>query len=177
MSLMGELFRFDVSPWELIVRGTAMYWFLFALFRFVLRRDVGSLAIADVLLVVLIADAAQNAMAGSYNSVSGGIVLVATIAGWNYLLDWASYHSDRVRRFIEPPPLRLIRDGRVMRRNLRHEMITVDELRAKLREQGIDRLSDVKSAYMESDGEISAVRKDHRDESRSKSQQRPAGVK
>jgi uncharacterized membrane protein YcaP (DUF421 family) len=174
---MEELFGFDVSPWEMIVRGTVMYWFLFALFRFVLRRDVGSLAIADVLLVVLIADAAQNAMSGTYNSVSSGIVLVATIAGWNYLLDWASYHSDRVRRFVEPPPLRLIRDGRLLRGNLRREMITIDELRAKLRQQGIDQLSEVKSAYMESDGEISAVRIDGNESARAKSQQHPAGVK
>jgi uncharacterized membrane protein YcaP (DUF421 family) len=174
---MEALFRFDVSPWELIVRGTAMYWFLFALFRFVLRRDVGSLAIADVLLVVLIADAAQNAMSGSYNSVSGGIVLVTTIAAWNYLLDWASYHSDRVRRFVEPPPLRLIIDGRVLRGNLRREMITVDELKAKLRQQGIDRFSDVKSAYMESDGEISAVRVDSKASAKPRSGRHPAGVK
>jgi uncharacterized membrane protein YcaP (DUF421 family) len=172
---MSELFRFDVSPWELIVRGTAMYWFLFMLFRFVLRRDVGSLAIADVLLVVLIADAAQNAMSGTYNSVSSGFVLVATIAAWNYLLDWASYHSDRVRRFAEPPPLRLITDGRVLRGNLRREMITVDELKARLRQQGIDKFSDVKSAYMESDGEISAVRTEGSDNAKGKSH--PAGVK
>jgi uncharacterized membrane protein YcaP (DUF421 family) len=174
---MAELFRFDVSPWELIVRGTAMYWFLFALFRFVLRRDVGSLAIADVLLVVLIADAAQNAMSGTYNSVSSGVVLVATIAAWNYLLDWGSYHSDRVRRFVEPPPLRLIIDGRLLRGNLRREMITVDELKAKLRQQGIDQISEVKSAYMESDGEISAVRVEGKESSNAKSGQHAAGVK
>ena len=174
---MEEVFRFDVSPWEMIVRGTAMYWFLFVLFRFVLRRDVGSLAIADVLLVVLIADAAQNAMSGTHNSVSSGIVLVATIAGWNYLLDWASYHSNLVRSFVEPPPLRLIRDGRILRSNLRREMITIDELRAKLRQQGIDQLSQVKSAYMESDGEISAVRSDGQEPPKGKSQQHPAGVK
>lgn len=174
---MEELFRFDVSPWEMIVRGTVMYWFLFALFRFVLRRDVGSLAIADVLLVVLIADAAQNGMAGSHNSISSGVVLVATIAGWNYLLDWGSYHSERVRRFVEPPPLRLIRNGRVMRANLRREMITVDELRAKLRQQGVEKFSEVKSAYMESDGEISAIRADGTNEAGSRSQQHRAGIK
>jgi uncharacterized membrane protein YcaP (DUF421 family) len=174
---MEELFRFDVSPWEMIVRGSAMYWFLFALFRFVLRRDVGSLAIADVLLVVLIADAAQNGMSGTYNSISSGVVLVATIAAWNYLLDWASYRFEGVRRFVEPPPLLLIRDGRVMRANLRREMITVDELKAKLRQQGIEQFSEVKSAYMESDGEISAIRADGKSGTETQSQQRPAGVK
>jgi uncharacterized membrane protein YcaP (DUF421 family) len=150
-----HLFRLSVSPVEIIIRGTAMYWFLFALFRFVIRRDVGSIAIADILLLVLIADASQNAMAGSYESISDGCILVATIAGWNYLLDWASYHSPAVRRIVAGKPLLLIDKGRILRGNMRRELITVDELNVKLREEGIDSLSDVRSAYMEVDGEIS----------------------
>jgi len=97
MDDLAQLFALTVSPLELIVRGTAVYWFLYVLFRFVLRRDVGSMAMADVLLVVLIADAAQNAMAGEYKSITDGCVLVATIAFWNYLLDWASYRFVAVR--------------------------------------------------------------------------------
>lgn len=57
----SALFAFDVSPMELIVRGTLMYWFLFLVFRFVLQRDIGSVGVADVLLIVLVADASQNA--------------------------------------------------------------------------------------------------------------------
>ena len=67
-----------MNPLELVVRGTAMYWVLFLLFRFVLRRDVGSIAIADVLLLVL-ADASQNAMAGGYETVSDGVELMAAL--------------------------------------------------------------------------------------------------
>jgi len=59
-----ELFGLSVSPFELIVRGTVVYWFLVLTFRFVLRRDAGSVGLADILLLVIIADAAQNAMAG-----------------------------------------------------------------------------------------------------------------
>jgi uncharacterized membrane protein YcaP (DUF421 family) len=140
------------------MRGTAMYWFLFLLFRFVLRRDVGSIAIADVLLLVLIADASQNAMAGAYESITDGCILVATIAGWNYGLDWASYHSPRVRKLVEPAPLLLVRRGRMLRRNMRDELITVDELWGKLREQGVRELSEVRAAYIESDGEISVLK-------------------
>ena len=158
MTDLGELFRVTVDPVEIVVRGTLMYWFLFGLFRFVLRRDVGSIGIADVLLLVLIADAAQNAMAGGYESVTDGCILVATIAGWNYLLDWAAFHFPAVRRIAEPPPLSLIRRGVMLRKNMRRELITVDELKTKLREQGIERLEDVKLAFIESDGEISVIR-------------------
>ena len=92
-------------------RGTAMYWFLFVLFRVVLRRDTGSLAIADVLLLVIIADAAQNAMSGSYQSVTDGFILVGTIAGWNLLVDWLSFRFERFRKVFEPQPLQLVRDA------------------------------------------------------------------
>jgi uncharacterized membrane protein YcaP (DUF421 family) len=154
---MAELFRLSVDPLELIVRGTAMYWFLFLMFRYVLRRDVGSIGIADVLLLVLIADASQNAMAGGYQSVTDGCILVATIAGWNYALDWASFHSRFVRRLVEPKPLMLVKDGRPQRRAMRREMVTMDELMAKLREHGYERLAQVKAVRMESDGEITVL--------------------
>ena len=153
------LFSFNVSPVEIVLRGTVMYWFLFLLFRFGLRRDVGSIGIADVLLLVLIADASQNAMSGAYQSIAEGCLLVATIAGWNYGLDWASYHFPRVRKFVEPAPLLLITQGRMLRKNMRQELITPEELWAKLREQGVSELSEVASAVMESSGEISVLKK------------------
>ncbi len=154
---LAELFRLSISPWELVARGTAMYWFLFALFRLVLRRDVGSIGLADILLLVLIADASQNAMSGGYESVTDGVILVATIAGWNYLLDWAAYRTEWVRRLVEPPPLLLVRDGRLMHRNLRHERLSTEDLKAELRQHGVDDLSCVKKACMESDGQISVI--------------------
>lgn len=156
---LATLFSFNVSPVEIVLRGTVMYWFLFLLFRFGLRRDVGSIGIADLLLLVLIADASQNAMSGAYESIAEGCLLVATIAGWNYGLDWASYHFPRLRKFVEPAPLLLISQGRMLRKNMRKELITTEELWAKLREQGVSELSEVASAFMESSGEISVLKK------------------
>lgn len=153
----AALFSFTLSPLEIFVRGTAVYWFLFALFRFAMRRDVGSIAIADVLLLVLIADAAQNAMAGGYESIADGCLLVATLAGWNYLLDWSSYRFPAVRRLVEARPLLLVKDGRPLRANMRRELITFEELEAKLRQAGVDQLAEVHEAYMESDGEITLL--------------------
>ncbi len=158
MPALGELFGFTVHPLEIILRGSAVYWFLFLLFRLVLRRDAGALGIADILLLVLIADASQNAMAGGYETLSEGMLLVATLAMWNWLLDWASYRYAAVRRLVEPAPLVLVRRGRILARNLRREFITVPELMAGLREQGIDKLADVKMARMEADGHISVIR-------------------
>lgn len=153
-----DLFRFSLHPLELVLRGSAVYWGLFLLFRFVLRRDTGSMGIADILLLVLIADASQNAMAGGYESISDGAVLVLTIAGWSWLMDWASFRFNLVRRLAEPVPLVLVRRGRLVSRNLRAEHITVPELMAALREHGVDKLAEVKMARMESDGTISVIR-------------------
>ena len=152
------LFAFNVNPLEIVLRGTVMYWFLFLLFRFLLRRDGGSIGIADVLLLVLIADASQNAMSGAYDSIAEGCLLVGTIAGWNYGLDWASYHFRFVRKFAEPAPLLLVTRGRMLRKSMRRELITEEELWAKLREQGVSSLSEVASVFMESSGEISVLK-------------------
>jgi uncharacterized membrane protein YcaP (DUF421 family) len=151
-----------VPPLELIVRGTAMYWFLFLLFRVVMRRDVGSVGIADILLLVLIADASQNAMAGEYRSVSDGMVLVSTIAGWNFAIDVVCYRYPRLRRILEPAPLCLMRDGKLLRRNMRKELISEPELMAKLREEQIDDPAQVKVAFMEADGSISVLKRSSR---------------
>ncbi|HEU4459121.1 MAG TPA: YetF domain-containing protein [Methylibium sp.] len=156
---VAQLFEFRTSPLELVLRGTAVYWFLFGLFRVVLRRDVSGLGIADVLLIVLIADASQNAMGGQYETIAEGFLLVATLAGWNLLVDWASWRFPPLRRFTAPQPLLLVRRGRFVEANMRRELMTREDLVFKLREQGIERLEVVKEAYMEPDGQISAIKR------------------
>lgn len=141
---------------EIFLRGTIIYLFLFFLLR-LLRREGGQIGIADVLVVVLIADASQNAMASDYKSITEGIVLVATIAFWDCFLDWLGYHSPLVQRLLRSPPLLLIKDGEIQRRNLRQEMISIEELTSQLREQGIDAVSRVKRCYLEGDGRISVI--------------------
>lgn len=154
----NELFQLSLPFWELIIRGSVMYWFLFLIFRFIVRRDVGSIGIADILILVIIADTSQNAFSGEYRSVTDGMVLVCVLVGWNYLLNWINYHVPAFRRFSAPSPLLLVRDGRLMRRNMRVEHITEDELLAKMREQGIKSLRSVKRMYMESDGSFSVIK-------------------
>ena len=155
---IASLLELSMNPLELVARGTLMYWFLFLLFRFVMRRDVGSIGIADVLLLVLIADASQNAMAGGYETVSDGIILVLTIGGWNWLFDYLAFRFHWIRKLLEAKPLTLVVDGKVNRRNMRKEMISQDELMSALRKNGCERLDQVRRVTMESDGEISVVK-------------------
>jgi len=155
----GEIFGVSVSPLELIIRGTAMYLFLFLVFRVVVRRRVGAIGMADILILVIVADAAQNAMSGEYKSVTEGAILVGTIIGWNVLIDWLNFRVPALRPWLEPPALLLIQNGRVLHRNLRHEYVTEDELKSKLREKGVKDYSEVAEAHMESDGNVSVIKR------------------
>jgi uncharacterized membrane protein YcaP (DUF421 family) len=156
---LADLFELTVPVWELVIRGSAMYWFLFLAFRFVMRRDMGSVGIADILILVIVADAAQNAMAGGYESVTDGMILVSVLLGWNFLLDFLAYRFSAIARFVDPPSLPLVRNGRMIRRNMRAQFITEKELQTKLREQGVDSLASVKAMFLEPDGEVSVIKR------------------
>ena len=147
----------SMHPVELVTRASVMYLLILAGFR-VFRRDAGSLSVSDLLVVVLIADAAQNGMAGEYKSLTEGGIIVATIFAWNYALDWLAYRWAFVYWLLHPPSLLLIRDGQVLYRNLRSQLITRDDLLEQLREQGVDDLQAVKKCYLEGDGRMSVIR-------------------
>lgn len=157
MDLPG-LFAVQMPLAELVVRGTVIYWFLFIVFRFVLRRDIGGMSTADSLLLVIVADAAQNAMAGEYRTITEGLVLLTTILGWNLLLDVLAYRFRIFAVIAMPRTLPLVRHGQFVMRSLRREFITPDEVMSKLREQGVLHLRQVRHAWLEPDGEISVVR-------------------
>ena len=96
-------------------------------------------------------------MAGGYTTVTDGLILVATLIFWNVLFDWLAYRFPAFERFVQGPAVRLIQNGRYLRRNMRREMVTVGDLEAKLRGEGIDDVRDVAKATLESDGEITVV--------------------
>lgn len=157
---LNGMFAFTVSPLQLMLRGTLMYWFLFVVFRFVLRRDIGALGVSDFLFVVLLGDAAQNAMIGDATSTTDGMVLITTLVFWSYLLDFLSFRLPAVRRFTSARRVCLVRDGKILRRNMRREFITDDELTAKIRQEGVDDIAQVKRMYLEGDGEISLIKQE-----------------
>lgn len=143
---------------EMILRGTITYWFCFLYIRF-FRRSSGQLNISDVLLITMISDAAQNAMAGTYESVTEGAVLVGVLVGWDYVINWLGYRSVLVNRLSSPEPALLIKDGVLQRQTMKRELLTEDELLSVLRQQGVEDPADVKLCYMEGSGNVSVVPK------------------
>ena len=137
-----QMFVPEQSLLAMFIRGTIMYLGMFALLR-IFRRQAGSISIADLLLIVVIADAAQNGMAGDSKSVPEALALIGTIIFWDYLIDWLGFKSEVLSRVLEPQPVLLARNGRMIRKNMNQELITEDELMSRLREQGVEDLKDV----------------------------------
>jgi len=152
-----SLFVPTVALLEIILRGTLMYLGILVLLRFVLKREAGTVSTSDLLVIVLIAEAASNGMMGESKSVPEGILLIGTIFFWSYVIDWLGYRYPAVEKMLHPPPLPLVKKGKLLRRNMRHEMITLAELESQLREQGIEDVAEVKAAYLEGDGKISVI--------------------
>lgn len=154
-----KVFMPDTHIFEIIVRGTVMYLSLFTLLRVILRRESGGLGITDMLVIVLIAEASQNAMAGPHNSIADGVILVAVIICWSYTLNWLGYNIPFFERLLSPRKLLLVEKGKMIKRNMRKELITDEELMTEVRKAGYSRLEEIQVAFMESDGSISIVEK------------------
>lgn len=142
---------------ELMVRGTVLYLALFVMLRLLPRRQLGSLGVSDVLVIVLIADAAQNGLAGEYTSITEGIVLVATILFWDYAIDFVDHRFPGLHLNTSPPKL-LVENGRMFKRNMERENMSEDDLMSQLRQHGIEHLRDAKRVYAEGEGHISVIR-------------------
>jgi uncharacterized membrane protein YcaP (DUF421 family) len=151
---------------ETVVRGTILYLALVLLLRFALSREKGQLGTTDLLVLVLLGDASQNAMAGSYSSVGDGLLLILTLVFWSYALNWLSFHFRPIERFLSPRRLALVRDGRMLRRNMRKELMTEEELMSQIRLQGVADLSKVREACMEADGRVSVITRDDQPDAR-----------
>lgn len=155
-----DLFTITISPVEIFLRGTLVYIFIFVVLQVVLKRQSSHVTMNDILVFVLIADAAQNAMAGEYHSVGEGLILVSTIIFWSIFIDWLAYRVKFIGRIVQAPPILLVRDGKVLYHNMRREFITLEELMSQIRQQGIDDITRVKKAYLEQDGNLSVIGKE-----------------
>jgi uncharacterized membrane protein YcaP (DUF421 family) len=133
-----------------------MFLGMFALLR-VFRRQAGAVGIADLLVIVVIADAAQNGMAGESKSITEALILIATIVAWDWFFDWLGFKSPFWSRILQPDALLLIENGTIIRKNLDKELITEDELVSQLRQHGLSGHESVQKCYLESNGHFSVL--------------------
>jgi uncharacterized membrane protein YcaP (DUF421 family) len=142
---------------EVALRTALVYAFLVLAFRLVGKREVGQLSILDLVVLLLIADALQNAMVGENTSILGGLIAAATLIVLDRVLRALTDRSRRLRKALEGEPRLLIRDGVVMRRALEAEGIGDEDLMTAIRQHGLDRVEDVHLAILETEGTISVI--------------------
>jgi len=153
------MWKLSIPWWECVARALIIYVFLMVLLRLTGKRQVGQLAPFDLVLLLVLSNAVQNAMNGGDNSLISGLILAGVLVVLSYLFEVATYRSKTVERFVQGRPTLLIHQGKLLTKHLEHELLSPHELRAILRHQGIHELHDVDQAILESDGFVSVVRK------------------
>ncbi|TMP97017.1 MAG: DUF421 domain-containing protein [Verrucomicrobia bacterium] len=153
------MWRLSIPWWELILRVVIIYAFLLALLRLSGKRQVGQLAPFDLVLLLVLSNAVQNAMNGGDNSLLAGLISAVALVLMNYLVGLATYKSKRVEALVEGRPEVLIHNGRLFADVMEREKLTHHELNAALRAAGCACVEEVHFAILENNGVISVQRK------------------
>ena len=146
--------------WEIPLRTALVYFSILVGVRLAGKREIGQMTAFDLVLLLLLSNAVQNAMTGPDTSVIGGIEAAVTLFIVNALIVYVAFKFPGVQRQLAGKATVLISRGKIEQQNLRTELITQDELLAALREHGVESPADVALAVLEVDGSISVVRKD-----------------
>src|SRR6266480_3716398 len=125
----------DVKWWEFIVRASVVYLVVMALRRLAGKRQVGQMGMPQIVALLLISNAVQNAMNGNDGSITGGIILAGVIMFWSYLFELVTSRSKKFENIVQGRPTVLIRNGKLLREHLRHERLSPTELKVILRKQ------------------------------------------
>ena len=153
------MFDLGTDWWAIVIRTLAAYLALLVGLRLTGRRQLGQMTPFDFVVILLIANALQNAMIGPDTSLLGGLIAAGVLLGANYIASRFVHNVPRFDRLIEGQPVVLIADGELVQANVRHEGVDVSELEQAIREHGVEGLDDVKMAVLEVDGTISVVPK------------------
>jgi uncharacterized membrane protein YcaP (DUF421 family) len=152
------------NPWipeitiaEKVLRSIVVYLFLLLAFRFTGKRQVGQLTPFDLVVLLVISNVVQNAVIGPDNSLTGGLIGAVVILVVNYAIVDVTYRSKRMRRLLEATPTILIHNGKILHENLARERVTMDDLLAALRRNGVSDVAHVRVAVLEENGGISVI--------------------
>lgn len=145
---------------DIAIRTSVVYLTLLIGLRLTGQRQLGQMSSFDLVLLLIISNAVQNAMVGPDTSLVGGLVAAAVLIVWHQVIDRVRRYSRRASRVIAGEGIMLINKGTVLEEHLVRAGLTMDELLQALREHGVGRLADVRLAVLEPDGAISVIRFD-----------------
>ena len=142
---------------DLVLRTAVAFFLIFVLTRAIGRRELAGLEPFDLIMLVVLGDLVQQGVTQSDYSITGAVVVIATIGVMSAAVAWLSWRFRRLRPVLEGEPIVLVENGRPIERNLRRERLTVAEVRAEARLQQVASLDDVRWAVLETNGRISVI--------------------
>jgi uncharacterized membrane protein YcaP (DUF421 family) len=146
-----------IPAWNIVLRTAAVYLAILLGLRLAGKREIGQMTVFDLVVLLLIANAVQNAMVGPDTSLTGGILAAAVLLALNAIVAWLRLRWPRLRRLVEGSPTLLVLHGEVIADHLRREGLDEETLEAVVREHGVADLSEVEMAVLEIDGSISVI--------------------
>jgi len=146
-----------VPVWEIGIRAAVVYLAIWVGLRLSGKREMGQMTLFDLVMLLLLANAVQNAMVGPDTSLTGGVVAAGVLLALNAALAFLRLRWRPLRALLEGTPTLLVLHGRLLERNLRREGLDEELLMAALREHGVTDLREVEMAVLEIDGSISVV--------------------
>jgi len=152
------MWNLSLPWWEFVLRALIVYIFLVLLLRLTGKRQIGQMSPFDLVLLLVLSNAVQNSMNGGDNTVLAGLILAVTLVGCNATLNFLTTHSRTMENLIEGEPEILIFNGKLMKKTLEKEGVSMAELGGAMRVAGCDNAKDVHLATMEVNGQISIVR-------------------
>ena len=153
------MWTLSVPWWELIVRALIVYVLLIGLLRVSGKRQIGQLAPFDLVLLLVLSNAVQNAMNGGDNSVLAGIISAVALIGLNFIAGYLTFRSKRLERLIEGQPEVIIHNGKLFEKVMARAQLTHHELNAALRQAGCLSVADVHCAILENNGSITVTQR------------------
>jgi uncharacterized membrane protein YcaP (DUF421 family) len=146
-----------IPIWDIMFRAAVIYVAVLVGLRLAGKREIGQMTVFDLAVLLLLANAVQNAMVGPDSSLPGGILAAGMLLVLNALVARLGLRWPRLRRLVEGTPTLLVLHGEAILEHLRREGLDQETLEAALREHGVARLEDVEMAVLEIDGSISVV--------------------
>jgi uncharacterized membrane protein YcaP (DUF421 family) len=146
-----------IPPWDIVLRTAGVYVVLLLGLRLAGKREIGQMTVFDLVVLLLLANAVQNAMVGPDTSLAGGLLAAIVLLVLNALVARLRLRWPVLRRIVEGSPTLLILRGEVIAEHLRREGLDRDTLEAAMREHGVADLREVEMAVLEIDGSISVV--------------------
>ena len=147
---------------NIAVSSLAVYIFIIIAIRISGRKELTQLSVTDLVFILLISNAVQNAMVGPNTSLSGGLVAAATLFAANFILKELIYRFTKVSKLIQGQEIMLIYEGVINKKNLRRAKISINELNEAIREHGVSDIAAVNLAVLEVDGNISVLSDNYR---------------